>query len=106
MSVKPQGYYPDIRSTIGKRIASEPKRCSNRIAFVSLVLAGFLFVTLYKAMLVAFVTVEIQEPPVRSFKEIKTSNYLLAAQKDAAMEIIFTEASEVSEEYKLEKEKK
>ena len=95
-----------LRSIIGKRIPSEPKCCSNRIAFVSLVLAGFLFVTLYKAMLVAFVTVEIHEPPVRSFNEIKTSNYLLAVQKDTAMESIFTEASEESEEYKLEKEKK
>ena len=53
-------------------------------------------------MLVAFVTVEIQEPPIRSFKELKSSNYLLAVQKDTAMDI-FRDATESSEEYKLEK---
>ena len=95
-----------LRSIVGKSIPSEPKSSSVRVAFLSLVLAGFFFITVYRVILVAFATVEIQNPPIRSFNELRTSNYLLAVHKDTAMESIFVHASETSEEYKLEKEKK
>ena len=95
-----------LRSIIGKSVPSEPKSSSVRVAFLSLVLAGFLFITLYRVILVAFATVEIQNPPIRSFNELRTSNYRLAVHKDTAMESIFVHAAETSEEYKLEKEKK
>ena len=90
-----------LRSIIGKRIHSEPDRMSAKIAFFVLTFIGFIFITLYRAMLVAFVAVDIQTPPVSSFEDIQSSNYRLAVQSNTAIERIFLHAKAGSVEEKI-----
>ena len=60
-----------LRAVIGKRMTTEPNWFSTRIAFLSLVLSGFVIITVYRAILVAFVAIEIESPPVQSLPEIE-----------------------------------
>ena len=69
-----------LRSIIGKRMSMEPDWISTKTAFFILTFCGFVFITLYRAMLVAFVAVEIQTAPVNSFGEIISSNINLSLQ--------------------------
>ena len=92
-----------LRSLIGKRMSSEPDWYSTKIIFIFLVLAGFLVITAYRAVLVAFVTIQVDKPPVTSLSDLRKSNYLLAVRKYTAMEQIFRNAAPGSEEYKMHK---
>ena len=95
-----------LRTVIGKRIGSEPNWCSTRIAFIVLILSGFLIITHYRAILVAFVTIEIDQPPVISLDEIPISNHRLAVYKNTGMDEIFRNAAPGSVEYKIKEGKK
>ena len=95
-----------LRSMIGKRLGSEPTWYSTKIAFFVLVLMGFLLITLYKAILVAFVAIEIENAPVNSLEELRKSNYILAVRKDTSMDKVFLDAAYGSDEYKLQQENK
>ena len=95
-----------MRSVIGKRISTEPKWYSTRIAFVTLVLCGFFIITLYRAILVAFVAVENHSPPIKSLDDLKQSKYRLAVLKDSNMDAMFLNATKGSEEYELKTDKK
>ena len=90
-----------LRSIIGKRMSSEPDWISTKTAFFILTLVGFIFITLYRAMLVAFVAVEIQTPPVNSLGEILSSDYRLAIPKNTGSDDIFLHAKPESDEEKL-----
>ena len=95
-----------LRSVIGKRIATEPTSYSARIAFAIIVFSGFVIITVYRSILVAFVAVELDHPPVKSLNELRNSKYLVAVHKDSAIDAIFQNARPEFEEYKLQKEKK
>ena len=90
-----------FRSIIGKRIGAEPSRISSRIAFLALILCGFIMITSYRAILVAFLTKDNDEPPVRDIMDIRSSDYRLAIMKNDALEEIFTHASPDSEENRI-----
>ena len=95
-----------IRSLIGKRMSSEPNRDSTRISFFILVLFGFVVITLYRAVLVAFVTIEIETPPVRSLQEVGKSKYHLAIKQATVVDDMFTTASPGSARNELHKDNK
>ena len=95
-----------LRSVIGKRMSSEPKCLSTRLAFVSALLCGFFIITLYRAILVAFVAISNESPPVKDLNEIAQSKYNLAVMKDSTMDEIFLKASDKTEEAKLRNGKK
>ena len=95
-----------LRSVIGKRLGSEPDWCSTKIAFSIIVLAGFFVISVYRAMLVAFVAVEIDTPPIESLNELRRSIYLLAVQRDTYMDSIFLNATPGSAEDKLQQANK
>ena len=90
-----------LRSIIGKRISLEPDWISKKLGFFVLTFAGFVFITLYRAMLVAFIAVDVENAPIKSFDEIRTSDYRLAVSKNTAMDNTFIYAKPRSEEEKL-----
>ena len=87
-----------LRSIITKRMASEPNWVSTRIVFFVLTFVGFIFITLYRAMLVAFVAVDITAAPVNSLDYIRTSDYLLAIPKYTELDKNFVYAKPGSKE--------
>ena len=95
-----------LRSAIGKRMSSEPKLYSTKIAFLVIVLVGFLLISLYRAMLVAYIAVEIGTPPIKSLKDLQNSKYRLAVQKDTAEDALFQNSVLGSDEKKLQDSKK
>jgi hypothetical protein len=95
-----------LRLLIGKRISTEPTWLSSKLAFCVLVLSGFFILSLYRAILVAFVAVEIDHPPVESFNELIKSNYLLAVKKDTAPGNVFVKAKHGTMEYQIQNSNK
>ena len=79
----------------------EPDWISKKLVFFVLTFAGFVFITLYRAMLVAFIAVDVENAPIKSFDEIRTSDYRLAVSKNTAMDNTFIYAKPRSEEEKL-----
>ena len=95
-----------LRMFIGRKIGTEPTRLSSKVAFFVLVLGGFFIFSLYRAVLVAFVAVEIDTPPVNSLEELKKSKYLLAVRKHTAMDDIFLNSQPGTVEYYLQNNRK
>ena len=77
-----------LRSIVGKRITREPSSSYARIAFFVLVFNGFFIITLYRAVFVAFVAIDFDEPPVKSLSDILHSKYDLAIQANTAFDDI------------------
>ena len=95
-----------FRSLLGKRISNEPLSNPNRVLFVALVFCGFFIITLYRAILVAFITVNEDVPPVNSLSDIKNSKYRLAVLRHSSYDDLFNHADVNTEEYILESMKK
>lgn len=95
-----------LRVFIGKRISTEPSWLSSRLAFLVLVLGGFVIISLYRSLLVAFVAVEIETPPITSLDELKKSNYILAVGENTMMDDAFLNATPGTVEYELNNSKK
>ena len=95
-----------LRSLIGKRVGSKPVCHSTRICFFVIIVCGFFIITLYRAILVAFVAVNIDIPPVNSLNDIRNSDYLLSVARHSAYDDIFIRAKPGTEEYKLERMKR
>ena len=95
-----------LRSVVGRRISSEPEKDSTRLAFLFLIIKGFLLITCYRALLVASLTAQVESPPVKSLKEILESKYLLGLENGSATDKLFLEAKPGSDEDMLVKEEK
>jgi len=95
-----------LRLFIAKRINTEPTWISSRLAFWVLVFSGFFILSLYRAILVAFVAVEIDTPPVKSLNDLMTSNYRLAVRKYTLSEDIFLNAIPGTTEYEIQNSNK
>ena len=95
-----------LRSVVGKRINFEPNQSSTKVAFVFLIMNGFLLITCYRALLVASLTSQVATPPVTSLGEIVASKYLLALEKGGATEKRFLDAKPGSDENLLVKNRK
>ena len=96
-----------LRTVIGKRIGSEPSLNSTKVAFVLLIINGFLLITCYRALLVASLTANFKSPPINTLKELKDSKYLLGVQEGSNLETVLqTAENEDSDEYQLRKNKK
>lgn len=67
---------------------------------------GFLLITCYRALLVASLTAQIEQPPVKSLNEIIRSAYILGLEKGSATEEIFQDPILGSVEYFLSKQRK
>jgi hypothetical protein len=91
-----------LRLLIGKRISTEPTWLSSKLAFCVLVLSGFFILSRYRSILVAFVAVEIDHPPVESFNELIKSNYLVAVKKDTVAGDVFLKAKPGTMEYDIQ----
>jgi hypothetical protein len=61
---------------------------------------------LYRAILVAFVAVEIDAPPVKSLNDLMASNYLLAVRKYTISDDIFANAKPGTTEYEIQNSNK
>ena len=92
-----------FRSLIAKRQRSEPRILSSKISFLVLVFAGFVIFTMYRAVLVAFLVVEEENPPIGNLKELMNSDYSLVVRKGTQMDTIFSNANAESDEYELYK---
>ena len=92
-----------LRSIIGKRMSWEPDRISIRLSFFVVTCVGFMLITLYRAMLVAFVAVEEKTVPINSLDEIGDSEYRVAVPKNSALENLFLYEKPDSVEEKLNK---
>ena len=95
-----------LRSMVGKRMSTEPNWYSTRISFIILVLCGFFIITLYRAFLVAFVAIEMDNPPVQSLKELQGSPHRLAIPTGGVVEALFRTAAPGSEKHTLYNNKK
>ena len=92
-----------LRSVVGKTINFESSWNSAKIAFLFIVLHGYLLITCYRALLVASMTAEVELPPIRSLQDLSRSNYILGVRKGSASETLFKEAEKGSIEYDLNK---
>ena len=79
---------------------------SIKIGFFVLTLVGFMFITLYRSMLVAFVAVEHQIAPIKSLDDIGTSDYQIVVEKNTAADNTFLNANPGTVEEKLSKSNK
>ena len=95
-----------FRSVIGKRIGSEPTWNSIKVAFVFLIINGFLLITCYRALLVASLTAHFESPPINSIREVAGSKYFLGVQKGSASGLVFRGAEKGSEEFEITNNKK
>ena len=95
-----------LRLFIAKRINTEPTWLSSKLAFCALVLSGFFILSLYRAILVAFVALEIDTPPVKSLNDLMTSNYHIAVKKNTLSEDIFLNAKPGTTEYEIQNSNK
>ena len=95
-----------LRLFIGKRISTEPSWLSSRLAFFVLVLSGFFILSLYRAILVAFVAVEIDTPPIKSLNGIIGSNYIVAAKKYTEYDGMFQNSKPETTEYEIQNSNK
>ena len=95
-----------LRSVISKRQSSEPLIFSSKTAFLVLVLTGFSIFSMYRAVLVAFLATEEDNPPIRNLKELINSEYSLAVPKGTAEEAKFVNAPIDSDEHQVHKNKK
>ena len=90
-----------LRSLVAMGQSSKPMICSYKIAFLVLVVFGFIVFTMYQAALVAFLTTEEDKPPLRNLKELLNSDYNLAIRAGGTMESIFSNSAPQSDEYQL-----
>ena len=95
-----------LRSVIGKRIGSEPHWNSTKVAFVFLIINGFLLITCYRALLVASLTAHVKAPPINSIRELAGSKYYLGVQKGSASGTVFQDAKKGDAEFELRKNEK
>ena len=92
-----------LRTLISKRQAHEPQKCSSKISFLALSLAGFLIFSMYRGVLVAFLATEEDNPPLFNLKGLINSDYSLAVKKGTSTEKLFLNAVTDSDEYQLHK---
>ena len=92
-----------LRSLVVKRQSSEPRNCSSKISFLVLIFAGYLIFNMYRAVLVAFLATEEDNPPIENLGELMNSDYSLAVQSGTWMDTMFLNASKESYEYRLTK---
>ena len=92
-----------LRSLISKRQGHEPQKCSFKISFLVVVLAGFLIFSMYRGVLVAFLATEEDNPPLFNLKELINSDYSLAVRKGTSLEKLFLDAATDSDEYQVYK---
>ena len=91
-----------LRMLIAKRINTEPTWLSSKVAFCVVVLSGFFILSLYRAILVAFVAVEIDTPPVKSLNEVMNSSYILAVRNNTVYDGVFINAKPGTVEYEIQ----
>ena len=94
-----------LYSTIAKRFPSEPDSIACRIAFVTISLAGFIMISLYRAMLGASLAITKDHPPINSMREVLESDYDIMAMGGTSYETYFTKADNKSYLYSISKKK-
>ena len=94
-----------LYSTIAKRFPSEPDSVACRIAFVTVSFAGFIIISLYRAMLGASLAITKDHPPINSMKEVLESDYDIITMGGTNYETYFTKAEHDSYLYSISKKK-
>ena len=90
-----------LRSLIVKRQRCEPLICSSKITFLVLIFTGFVIFNMYRAVLVAFLAIEEDNPPISDLKDFANSDYSLGVRNGTAMDAIFSNSKLGSDEYML-----
>ena len=94
-----------LYSTIAKGFPSEPDSIACRIAFVTISFAGFIIISLYRAMLGASLAITKDHPPINSMKEVLESDYDIITMGGTNYETYFTKAEHDSYLYSISKKK-
>ena len=92
-------------SAIAKRFPFEPKTFTCRVAFLSISLAGFVLINLYKAMLGASLAIVKEHQPLSSMKDVLKSDYSIVTLGGTTQETYFTKADKASYLYKISEKK-
>ena len=83
-----------LHSVIEKIIPSEPQQNWSKILFFCITFAGFIIISLYKAMLSATISISINKAPsVSSFEDILNLKYHIALSANTQLEKLFTDAN-------------
>ena len=94
-----------VYSTIAKRFPTEPDSIACRIAFVTISFAGFILISLYRAMLGASLAITKEHPPINSMEEVLDSDYDIITMGGTNYEAFFTKADKDSYLYTISKKK-
>ena len=92
-------------SAIAKRFPFEPETLTCRVAFLSISLAGFVLINLYKAMLGASLAIVKEHQPLSSMKDVLQSDYSIVTLGGTTQETYFTKADKSSYLYKISEKK-
>ena len=92
-------------STLAKRFPFEPNSSACRIAFVTISFAGFIFISLYRAMLGASLAITIEKKPVNSLSEVLLTDYMIGTMAGTSLESYFTRADKASTLYAISQKK-